>query len=79
MFNEKTFASVFKAWFADFGEIELKKKYKPESDLWFIYHDYAAKEIARDGSNFSTFRDVFSKRVKSVESTKKTAIFLINN
>jgi hypothetical protein len=79
LYNEKTFASVFKAWFVEFGEMELQKKYKQESDLWFIYYDYAAKEIARDGSNFSTFREIFSKRIKSQESSKKASIFLINN
>jgi hypothetical protein len=79
LYSEVTFASVFKAWFVEYGAAELQKKYEPESDLWFIYYDYASKEIARDGCNFQVFREIFQKRVKVSEGTRRTAVFLINN
>lgn len=71
LFGEKTFASVFKGWFLQYGETELLKKYKRGSDLWFIYFDYALQEIAKDGVGFVVYEKVFNKKEKREVENKK--------
>lgn len=76
LFAEKTFSSVFKGWFLNYGEIELSRKYEKGSDLWFIYFDYALHEIAKEGFGFSIYEDALKKKeVKPVEDKKIEFLF----
>ncbi|OMJ79393.1 hypothetical protein SteCoe_20595 [Stentor coeruleus] len=45
LFSKPSFVCYFQEWFYELGEIELSKKYKPESDLWFVFFDYGSKEL----------------------------------
>lgn len=45
LFSHTTFTVHFKEWFLQFGQSTLEQKYKPSSDLWFVYYDYAQKEL----------------------------------
>lgn len=45
LFSHPTFVTYFKNWFQEHGEEELSKKHKPESPLWFVFYDYADKEL----------------------------------
>lgn len=45
LFSQPSFVFYFQEWFYKLGEIELGKKCKPGSDLWFVFFDYASKEL----------------------------------
>ena len=45
LFCHTTFVSHFREWFLQFGQSTLEQKYKSSSDLWFVYYDYAVKEL----------------------------------
>lgn len=45
LFSQRTFARLFQDWFTRCGEDELAKKCAPNSDLWFVFYDYGAKEL----------------------------------
>lgn len=45
LFSNSSFVYYFTKWFLKYGEVELKKKYEPGSSIWFVYHDYASKEL----------------------------------
>lgn len=45
LFGHSTFISHFHEWFQHFGQITLENKYKSTSDLYFVYYDYAVKEL----------------------------------
>ena len=45
LFSQPSFVNYFQDWFHQFGEIELGRKCKPGSDLWFVFFDYASKEL----------------------------------
>jgi hypothetical protein len=45
LFSQASFVTYFQEWFHQFGEIELGRKCKPGSDLWFVFYDYACKEL----------------------------------
>ena len=45
LFSQPTFTTHFRAWFQEHAEEELAKKYRPESDLWFVFYDYAQKDL----------------------------------
>lgn len=45
MFSNSSFASLFQRWFAQEGTRELEKKYVRGSDLWFVFYDFAEKEL----------------------------------
>mmetsp|Transcript_26202 Transcript_26202/g.46769 ORF Transcript_26202/g.46769 Transcript_26202/m.46769 type:complete len:233 (+) Transcript_26202:3288-3986(+) len=45
LFARPSFVIFFRKWFVDEGERELSKKCAPGSDLWFVYYDYAQKEL----------------------------------
>jgi hypothetical protein len=68
---------LFKAWLLEFGEAELSKRYSQGSDLWFIYYDYALKEIAETRSSSSYFRDILKNKFKVQDSNETIDHFLI--
>lgn len=45
LFSQPSFVSYFQEWFYQYGEIELARKCNPGSDLWFVFFDYASKEL----------------------------------
>ncbi|OMJ77618.1 hypothetical protein SteCoe_22743 [Stentor coeruleus] len=45
LFSRSSFVYYFQEWFHELGEIELSKKCRPGSDLWFVFFDYASKEL----------------------------------
>jgi hypothetical protein len=45
LFSNFDFVSRFQQWFIEHGEAEISKKYSHDSDLWFVFYDYAAKEL----------------------------------
>lgn len=45
LFANPSFVQHFKEWFLAYGEIELLKKYSKQSPLWFVFYDYAAKDL----------------------------------
>ncbi|CAG9322019.1 unnamed protein product [Blepharisma stoltei] len=45
LFSHKTFVDQYREWFTEQGQAELLKKYEIGSDLWFVYYDYAAKDL----------------------------------
>jgi len=45
LFSHPWFVEKFRRWFGEFGEKELKKKCKPGTELWFVFYDYACKEL----------------------------------
>lgn len=45
LFANPSFVQHFKQWFLTYGEIELLKKYSKQSPLWFVFYDYAAKDL----------------------------------
>mmetsp|Transcript_18020 Transcript_18020/g.18016 ORF Transcript_18020/g.18016 Transcript_18020/m.18016 type:complete len:136 (+) Transcript_18020:314-721(+) len=45
LFSRQFFVEQFQSWFNNYGQCELVKKCKPDSDLWFVYYDYAAQEL----------------------------------
>jgi hypothetical protein len=45
LFCQPSFVYYFQEWFHDYGEVELSRKCKPGSDLWFVFFDYASKEL----------------------------------
>ena len=45
LFSHFTFVSHFQRWFTQLGPTELAKKYPRDSDLWFVFYDFAAKEL----------------------------------
>ena len=45
LFSHASFVTHFQDWFHQFGQLTLEQKYKSCSDLWFVYYDYALKEL----------------------------------
>lgn len=45
LFSRPYFVLYFHEWFKEFGKDELAKKCKPGSDLWFVFYDYATKDL----------------------------------
>lgn len=45
LFSQPSFVFYFQEWFYQYGEIELGRKCSPGSDLWFVFFDYASKEL----------------------------------
>lgn len=45
LFSNSSFTSLFQRWFAQEGARELEKKYGRGSDLWFVFYDFAEKEL----------------------------------
>ena len=45
LFGHQTFTTHFREWFYERGEEALGRKYQKSSDLWFVYYDYALKEL----------------------------------
>lgn len=45
LFSHAVFVEQFQKWFVKFGEAELSKKCRTGSDLWFVFYDYASKEL----------------------------------
>ncbi|OMJ73599.1 hypothetical protein SteCoe_27674 [Stentor coeruleus] len=45
LFCQPSFVYYFQEWFHEYGEIELSRKCNPGSDLWFVFFDYASKEL----------------------------------
>ena len=60
------FLDLFKAWFLEFGKTELSRRYEQGSDLWFIYYDYALKEIADRGSYSNGSQNPYALCLKDV-------------
>ncbi|CAG9321133.1 unnamed protein product [Blepharisma stoltei] len=45
LFSHQNFIKEYRQWFAECGQAELNKKCEVGSDLWFVYYDYASKEL----------------------------------
>jgi len=45
LFSNGSFTSLFQRWFAQEGTRELEKKYARNSDHWFVFYDFAVKEL----------------------------------
>ncbi|CAG9313328.1 unnamed protein product [Blepharisma stoltei] len=45
LFTRPYFVTLFQDWFKEHGKAELSKKCKPGSDLWFVFYDYATKDL----------------------------------
>ena len=45
LFSNPSFVQHFQDWFLNFGEEELLKKCPRQSPLWFVFFDYASKEL----------------------------------
>jgi hypothetical protein len=45
LFSQPSFVHHFQDWFHKYGEKELSRKCSPESDLWFVFFDYACREL----------------------------------
>ncbi|CAG9323727.1 unnamed protein product [Blepharisma stoltei] len=45
LFAEPIFVAAFRDWFQNHGHEDLSKKCKPGSDLWYVYYDYASKDL----------------------------------
>lgn len=35
----------FQKWFTEHGEKELRKKCEPGTERWFVFYDYAARDL----------------------------------
>lgn len=45
LFCQPSFVYYFQEWFHEYGEVELSRKCSKGSDLWFVFFDYACKEL----------------------------------
>lgn len=45
LFSHPTFVFHFQRWFTQHGAAELGKKYPQNTDLWFVFYDFASKEL----------------------------------
>ena len=45
LFSQQSFVCYFQEWFYEYGEVELLRKCSKGSDLWFVFYDYACKEL----------------------------------
>mmetsp|Transcript_16738 Transcript_16738/g.16644 ORF Transcript_16738/g.16644 Transcript_16738/m.16644 type:complete len:243 (+) Transcript_16738:5-733(+) len=45
LFSHQIFVDQYREWFKSYGQAELSKKCKVGSDLWFVYYDYASKDL----------------------------------
>ena len=45
LFSRPTFMKCFRRWFSECGETELTKKCARSTDLWFVFYDYASKDL----------------------------------
>lgn len=45
LFSHQNFVQEYQAWFNELGQAELTKKCNVGSDLWFVYYDYASKDL----------------------------------
>ena len=75
LFAEKSFKQLFKAWLLEFGYKELSKKHEPGTDMWFIYWDYALKEIASEGNSFELYQDLIKGKSKQLEINEAVDFF----
>lgn len=76
--EEKTFGMVFKAWFVEYGEEELLKKFQKNSDMWFIYYEYAVIEIARDGKGLESVRNALKGETLCEKEDSRLYFQIIN-
>ena len=76
--EEKSFGMVFKAWFVEYGEEELMKKFQKGTDLWFTYYEYAIIELARDGKGFEIVRKALRGEVGSEMDDSEVFFHIIN-
>jgi len=51
LFANSSFVRHFHEWFETYGEAELLKKYPMHSPLWFVFYDYAAKDLLQYDPN----------------------------
>ncbi|CAG9330247.1 unnamed protein product [Blepharisma stoltei] len=69
LFSHQTFVEQFQSWFSNYGQCELVKKCKPETDLWFVYYDYASKELY----NYTPQKEkIPEQQLSEVENIEKT-------
>lgn len=45
IFTQPSFCLFFRQWFREFGELELSKKCPRSTDLWIVFHQYAAHDL----------------------------------
>ena len=45
LFSQPTYMRCFRRWFTEHGETELSKKCSRSTDLWFVFYDYASKDL----------------------------------
>ena len=45
LFSQATYMRCFRRWFTEHGETELSKKCSRSTDLWFVFYDYASKDL----------------------------------
>lgn len=45
LFSHRSFAYLFHKWFLEQGKAELRKKCVEGSDRWFVFYDYAYKNL----------------------------------
>ncbi|CAG9319024.1 unnamed protein product [Blepharisma stoltei] len=45
LFSHPTFVAYFRDWFTNHGQDDLSKKTQQGSDLWYVYYDYASKDL----------------------------------
>lgn len=76
--EEKSFGMVFKAWFVEYGEEELSKKFQKNSDMWFIYYEYAIIEIARDGKGLESVRNALKGETLCEKEDSRLYFQIIN-
>lgn len=51
LFANSSFVLHFQEWFQTYGEAELLKKYPKQNPLWFVFYDYAAKDLLQYDPN----------------------------
>ena len=73
LFSHDTFITYFKNWFQDHGEEELSKKHKPESPLWFVFYDYADKELF----HYTPRKPIVKKDKFNYSSTNSSDLVLV--
>ncbi|CAG9331388.1 unnamed protein product [Blepharisma stoltei] len=66
LFSHQIFTSLYREWFKNYGHIELSKKCKAGSDLWFVYYDYASKDLF----NYTVVQKAEEENKKSESSSQ---------
>lgn len=71
LFSHSTFVYYFQKWFFEAGGAELSNKCAIGSDLWFVFYDYASKELyhyrpftKQENSQPSSFAEEFALKCK---------------